>query len=67
MDYIVDPNEFIVESIAIRTEYLKFAVPNNFSLICPILLEKAKDKDIRMKKTNTKREYVRYAVQDFSI
>ncbi|KAG0748617.1 hypothetical protein G6F62_008421 [Rhizopus arrhizus] len=64
MDYIVDQNEFIVKAIATHTEYLKFAIPNESSLICPILLEKPKDKDIRMKEANTKREYVRYTIQD---
>ncbi|KAG0975087.1 hypothetical protein G6F29_011780 [Rhizopus arrhizus] len=43
MDYIVNQNEFIAETIATHTE---------------------KDKDIRMKEVNTKRDDVRYTVQD---
>ncbi|CEG84878.1 hypothetical protein RMATCC62417_18627 [Rhizopus microsporus] len=63
MDYIVD-NEFVVETIATHTEYLETAAPNESSLACPILLEKPKNEDVRMKETNTKRDYVRYTVQD---
>lgn len=64
MDYIVDQNEFIIETIATHTKYLKAAVPNESSLTFSMLLEKPKDEDIRMKETNTKRDYVRYTVQD---
>ncbi|KAG1057423.1 hypothetical protein G6F43_000731 [Rhizopus delemar] len=64
MDYIVDQNEFIVETIAIHTEYLVNTVPNEFSLTCPMLLEKPKNEDIHMKKAKPKRAYVRYTVQD---
>ena len=63
MDYIVDQNEFIVETIAIHTEYLGNAVPNESSLTSPIF-EKPKNKDIHMKEAKPKREYVRYTVQD---
>ncbi|EIE86653.1 hypothetical protein RO3G_11364 [Rhizopus delemar RA 99-880] len=64
MDYIVDQNEFIVETIAIHTEYLVNTVPNEFSLTCPMLLEKPKNEDIHVKKAKPKRSYVRYTVQD---
>ena len=42
MDYIVDQNEFIVETIATHTEYLRNAVPSESSLTCPMSLEKPK-------------------------
>ncbi|KAG0736373.1 hypothetical protein G6F22_010700 [Rhizopus arrhizus] len=65
MDYIVDQNEFIVETIATHTDYLKHAVSNeSSSSTCPMLVEKAKNKDVRMKEAKTKRDYVRYTVQD---
>ncbi|KAG1148904.1 hypothetical protein G6F36_014771 [Rhizopus arrhizus] len=65
MDYIVDQNEFIVETIATHTEYLGNAVPNESSLTCPMLLEKPKkNEDIHMKEAKPKREHVRYTVQD---
>ncbi|KAG1179480.1 hypothetical protein G6F70_001142 [Rhizopus microsporus] len=64
MDYIVDRGEFIVEAIATHSEYLKNAVSTESSLTCPIPIDKSKDEDVRMKKTNTKRDYVRYTVQD---
>ncbi|KAG1051646.1 hypothetical protein G6F43_006157 [Rhizopus delemar] len=63
MDYIVDQNAFIVETIATHTEYLGNAVPNESSLTCPMLLEKPKNKDIHMKEAKPKRAYVRYTVQ----
>ncbi|KAI7869858.1 hypothetical protein BDF14DRAFT_202293 [Spinellus fusiger] len=44
MDYIVDQNEFIVETIATHTEYLGNAVSNESSLSCLMLLEKPKMK-----------------------
>jgi hypothetical protein len=64
MDYIVDQNEFIVDTIATHTEYLKITATSESSLTCPMLIEKTKDKDIRMKEANTKRDYVSYTVQD---
>ncbi|OAD69647.1 Homeodomain-like DNA binding domain-containing transcription factor [Phycomyces blakesleeanus NRRL 1555(-)] len=63
MDYIVDQNEFIVETIATHTEYLKTTASSESSLTCPILIEKTNGKDIRMKEANTKRDYVRYSKQ----
>ncbi|KAI9322342.1 hypothetical protein BX666DRAFT_1829387, partial [Dichotomocladium elegans] len=55
MEYMVDQNEFIVETIAIRTDYLKTPVSmSQASSTCPMLVEKAKDKDVRMKEANTK-------------
>ncbi|OAD69644.1 Homeodomain-like DNA binding domain-containing transcription factor [Phycomyces blakesleeanus NRRL 1555(-)] len=57
MDYIVDQNEFIVETIATHTEYLKTTASSESSLTCPILIEKTNGKDIRMKEANTKRDY----------
>ncbi|KAG1051241.1 hypothetical protein G6F43_006537 [Rhizopus delemar] len=62
MDYIVDQNEFIVETIATHTEYLRTTVPNESSRTSPMLVEKPKDKDIRMKEANVERDYVRYTV-----
>ncbi|CEG83032.1 hypothetical protein RMATCC62417_17010 [Rhizopus microsporus] len=50
MEYIVDQDELVVEAIA--------------SYSCPMLIEKPKDEDIRMKVTNVKRDYVCYTVQD---
>jgi transposase len=64
MEYIVDQNEFIVESIATHSEYLKNMPSCESSSVCPMLIEKPKDEDIRMKEADTKRDYVRYTVQD---
>ncbi|KAI8329482.1 hypothetical protein BC941DRAFT_518741 [Chlamydoabsidia padenii] len=64
MEYIVDQEEFVVEAIATHTEYLEHAHSSEFSQAFPMLVEKAKDEDIRMKEANVKREYVRYTVQD---
>jgi transposase len=63
MDYIVDQNEFIVETIATHTEYLGNTVPNESSLTSP-MVEKPKNEDIHMKEAKPKREYVLYTVQD---
>jgi hypothetical protein len=60
MDYVVDQTE----TIATHSEYLKDAASSESSLTYPILIEESKDEDIRMKKANTKWEYVRYTVQD---
>ncbi|KAG1051880.1 hypothetical protein G6F43_005943 [Rhizopus delemar] len=64
MDYIVDQNKFIVETIATHTEYLGNTIPNESSLTCPMLSEKPKIDDVRMKDAKPKRDYVRYTVQD---
>ncbi|KAG1455256.1 hypothetical protein G6F56_007111 [Rhizopus delemar] len=48
LGYIVDQNEFIVETIATHTEYLGNAVPNESSLTIP-MFEKPKNEDIHMK------------------
>ncbi|KAG1449480.1 hypothetical protein G6F46_009912 [Rhizopus delemar] len=64
MDYIVDQNGFIAETIAIHTEYLGNAVLNESSLTCPMLLEKPKNEDIHMKEAKLKRDYVRYTMQE---
>ncbi|CEG70127.1 hypothetical protein RMATCC62417_06076 [Rhizopus microsporus] len=63
MDYIIDQNEFIVETIATHTEHLRNAVPNESSLTYP-MLEKLKNEDVYMKEAKPKRDYVRYTVQD---
>ena len=42
MDYIVDENEFMVETIVTRTEYLKEAPTSEWFLSCPMLIEKPK-------------------------
>ncbi|KAG0738552.1 hypothetical protein G6F57_002832 [Rhizopus arrhizus] len=64
MDYIVDQEEFIVETIATHTDYLKNTTFDESSLTCPMLVDKSKDEDILMKEAKTKRDYVRYTVQD---
>ncbi|CEJ05609.1 hypothetical protein RMCBS344292_19547 [Rhizopus microsporus] len=64
MDYIVDQSEFIVETIATHSEYLKNVASSESSLTCPMPVEKPKDEDTRMKEANTKRDYVRYTIQD---
>jgi transposase len=64
MKYIVDQNEFIVEPIATHSEHLKNMPSSESSSVCPMLTEKPKDEDIRMKEVNTKRDYVRYSLQD---
>jgi hypothetical protein len=62
MNYIVDENEFMVETIAAHTEYLKDALISEWSPSCPMLIEKPKNKNDNMKEANTKRDYVRYTV-----
>ncbi|KAG1473224.1 hypothetical protein G6F56_001073 [Rhizopus delemar] len=64
MDYIVDENGFVVETLAIHSEYMQTVSSSESSLTSPMLIEKPKDEDTRMKDANTKRDYVRYAVQD---
>ncbi|ORE13549.1 hypothetical protein BCV71DRAFT_294151 [Rhizopus microsporus] len=64
MEYIVDQNKFIVEPIATHSEYLKNMPSSESSSVYPMLTEKPKDEDIRMKEVNTKRDYVRYSLQD---
>ncbi|CEP11627.1 hypothetical protein [Parasitella parasitica] len=64
MDYIVDENELIVETIATHTEYLNDAPIIESFPSCPMLIQKSKNKDVCMKEANTIRDYVRYTVQD---
>ncbi|CEG68964.1 hypothetical protein RMATCC62417_05119 [Rhizopus microsporus] len=64
MDYIVDENEFVVEAIATHSEYLKNTATGESSLAFSMANEKSKDEDTRVKEANTKRDYVRYTVQD---
>ncbi|CEI90242.1 hypothetical protein RMCBS344292_04570 [Rhizopus microsporus] len=64
MEYIVDQNEFVFETIATHTDYLKNAASSEASSVCPMRIEKPKDEDIRMREANVKRDYVRYTVQD---
>ncbi|KAI8990861.1 hypothetical protein BDF20DRAFT_804386, partial [Mycotypha africana] len=64
MDYIVDQNEFVVETIATHADYLKSAASSKSSLACPMRIDKPKDEIIHMKGTRVKRNYVRYTVQD---
>ncbi|CEG68221.1 hypothetical protein RMATCC62417_04526 [Rhizopus microsporus] len=47
-----------------HSEYLKHPACCESSRTCPILVEKSKEEDIRMKKANMKRDYIRYTVQD---
>ncbi|KAG0742788.1 hypothetical protein G6F57_004633 [Rhizopus arrhizus] len=63
MEYIVDKNEFVVETIATHTEYLENVVSSESSA-CPIRIEKPKDEDIHMKEASIKRDYIRYNFQD---
>ncbi|KAG1126328.1 hypothetical protein G6F37_013860 [Rhizopus arrhizus] len=64
-EYILDQNEFVVETIATHTDYLKNAqLSSESSLACSIRIEKPKDEGIRMKEANVKRDYVRYTIQD---
>ncbi|CEP13237.1 hypothetical protein [Parasitella parasitica] len=64
IDYIVDQNEFIVETIATHSEYLKHSASSESSWTCPMLVEKSKEEDTPMKEANIKRHFVRYTVQD---
>jgi hypothetical protein len=48
MEYIVDQNEFIVETIATHTDYLKNATSDESSLTYLMSVEKVKDEDIHM-------------------
>ncbi|KAG1145957.1 hypothetical protein G6F37_008498 [Rhizopus arrhizus] len=58
MDYIVDQNEFIVETIATHSEHLKHSASSESSRTCPMLVEKSKEEDTPMKEVNIKRHYV---------
>lgn len=42
MEYIVDQNEFIVETIATHTDYLQNATSNESPEACRMLVEKLK-------------------------
>ncbi|KAI9026402.1 hypothetical protein CLU79DRAFT_678784, partial [Phycomyces nitens] len=64
MEYIVDQNEFIAETIATHTDYLKNPASSGSSSACPMRIEKPKDEEIRVKETNVKSDYVRYTIQD---
>jgi hypothetical protein len=64
MDYIVDKNEFIVETIAAHSEYLKYAASSESSRTCPMRVEKSREEDTHMKEANIKQDYIRYTVQD---
>lgn len=46
MEYIVDQNEFIVETMATHTDCLEHAVSDGPSPTCPMLIEKSKDNDV---------------------
>ncbi|KAI8642806.1 hypothetical protein BD408DRAFT_343660, partial [Parasitella parasitica] len=48
---IVGQNEFPVETIATHSNYLE-NVASSESLACPMLIDKPKDKDIRMKQAS---------------
>ncbi len=61
---VVDESEFIVETIAIHTGYLKDVASSESFLSCLILIEKSKDEAIHMSEANSKRDYVRYTIQD---
>ncbi|ORE00854.1 hypothetical protein BCV72DRAFT_339805 [Rhizopus microsporus var. microsporus] len=64
MDYIAGQSEFIVETIATHSEYLKNTAFSEFSPTCSMPIEKSKDEDTRMKEAIIKRDYMRYTVQD---
>ncbi|KAG0738929.1 hypothetical protein G6F57_001304 [Rhizopus arrhizus] len=64
MDYIIDQNEFIVETIVTHSEYLKHTASSESSLTYLMVVEKSKEEDTRMKEANIKRDYVRYTVQN---
>lgn len=64
LDYTVDQNEFIVEMIAIHSEYLKYSASSESSQAFPMLAEKSKEEDIPMQEADIKRHYARYTVQD---
>ncbi|OAD76635.1 Homeodomain-like DNA binding domain-containing transcription factor [Phycomyces blakesleeanus NRRL 1555(-)] len=58
MEYIVDQNEFNVETFATHADYLKNPASSGSSSACPMRIEKPKDADIRLKETNVKRDYL---------
>ncbi|KAG0755293.1 hypothetical protein G6F57_010065 [Rhizopus arrhizus] len=64
MDYIVDENEFVVETLTTHSEYMQTVSSSESSLTSRMLIEKPKDEDTHMKEANVKRDYVRYTVQD---
>ncbi|CEG83371.1 hypothetical protein RMATCC62417_17300 [Rhizopus microsporus] len=64
MDYIVDENEFVVETLTTHSEYMQTVSSSEPSLTSRMLIEKPKDEDTHMKEANVKRDYVRYTVQD---
>ncbi|OAD70815.1 hypothetical protein PHYBLDRAFT_170898 [Phycomyces blakesleeanus NRRL 1555(-)] len=62
MEYIFNQDKCIVEMFAAHSEYLNNKISNEFSPACPTRIEKPKDKDIRIKEPNVKRDYVRYTI-----
>lgn len=64
MDYIVDQQQFVVESISSHSEYMQKAAFSESSQSKPMELDKQDDEDTRMREVAEKREYVRYTAQD---
>lgn len=54
MEYIVDQDEFIVETIATQSGYLNIATSSEFSAACPMRIEKPKDEDISNERAQSK-------------
>ncbi|ORE12340.1 hypothetical protein BCV71DRAFT_159229, partial [Rhizopus microsporus] len=57
-----EPIEYIIETITTHTDYLKHTVSDGSSPTCSMLVEKSKDKDVRMNEASTKRDYVHCTV-----
>ncbi|CAO3677767.1 unnamed protein product [Rhizopus stolonifer] len=64
MRYIVNQNEFMVETIATHSEYLKHAACSESFRTCLMLVEESKEEDTCIKEMNIKRDYIRYTMQD---
>ncbi|KAL1927702.1 hypothetical protein VTP01DRAFT_3523 [Rhizomucor pusillus] len=63
-EYIVDQDEFVVETLATHSECLGNATSSESSPAYSMLMEKRKDEDIPMKEANIKPDYVRSTIQD---
>lgn len=64
MEHVAGQNDSIVEIIATHNKYLRDEASSESSTICPMAIEKSKDYGIRMKEVDTKRDYIRYIVQN---
>ncbi|KAI9321792.1 hypothetical protein BX666DRAFT_1840009, partial [Dichotomocladium elegans] len=62
IEYIVDQNEFMVETNVTHIVYLRGVVRYESSRTGLMLIEEPNEKDISMKEANLKRDYTLYAL-----